>query len=71
MGYYGVNLLRITVEFDGLSTLLLSNGVGFFLFLWPLRGVLLGLLLEYFSLFLKVPGAMHQAFFSLVSLLLG
>ena len=63
MGYYAVNLLRLAVEIDGLATLFLATVAGLFLFVWPLCGVLLRVLLEYFVILYRVPGAMHQACF--------
>ena len=50
MGYHGVHLLRFAVELDGLTTLLVAAGASFFVFLWPMCGVLLGLFLEYYAL---------------------
>ena len=56
-------MLHLAVELDGLTTLSFASGVGFFLFLWLLCSVLLGVLLEYFSLLRRVTGDMHQACF--------
>ena len=64
MGYYGVNLLRLTVEIDILSALFVAAGAGFLLFLWPLFGVVPGVLLEYFALLRRFPGDMHKECFS-------
>ena len=63
MGYHDGNLLRLAVKLDSLTTPFLAIRAGFFLFVWPLRGVLLGVFLEYFVLFCRVPGAMHQESF--------
>ena len=46
------------------------SGVGLFFVMWPLCGVLGRVFLEYFALFLRVTGAMQQAFFTLVVRLL-
>ena len=45
MVYHGVNLLRLAVKLDGIVTLFLADGAGFFIFVWPLHGILLGLFL--------------------------
>ena len=64
MGYHGVNLLSLAIELDGLATIFLAAKSGFFfLFVWPLCGILLGLFIEYFALFCRVSGAMHQVCF--------
>ena len=64
MRYHGVNLLRLAIELDGLATMFLAAKSGFFfLFVWPLCGILLGLFIEYFALFCRVSGAMHQVCF--------
>ena len=63
MIYHGVNLLHFPVKLDGLATLFLASGTSFFLFVWLLNGVLLGLLMNYFALLRRVPRAMHQYFF--------
>ena len=63
MGYHGVNILSLNVELDILSALFVAVGAGFLLFMWPLRSVLLGVFLDYFALFRRVPGSMHQACF--------
>ena len=61
MGYYVVCLLRLDVKLDGIITLFVDAGVGFLV--GPLRGIPLGLLLEYFTLLHKVSRAMHQSCF--------
>ena len=63
MGYHGFHLLRLAIELDSIATLFPASGVGFFIFVWLLRVILLGVLLEYFTLFCIVAGAMHQACF--------
>ena len=63
MGYHGVHFLCLTVKIDDLAALFLAVGVGFFLFVWTLCGIIIRLFLEYFTLFHGVPGAMHQACF--------
>ena len=60
MGYHGVHLLRPTVELDGLATIFVASGSGFLV--GTLRGILLGVFLEYFTIYI-VPGSIHQACF--------
>ena len=60
MRYNGVNLLRLTIKIDGLHTIFVAAGTEFFLLVWLLSDILLGLLLEYFALFRGVTGAMQR-----------
>ena len=39
MGFHGVDLLRLFVKLDGLTTLGFSTGVGFLVFMWPMHGL--------------------------------
>ena len=48
---------------DGLTIIFVASGAGFFLFVWPLHSAFLGVTLEYFTLFHRVPGDMNQACF--------
>ena len=63
VGYHGVHLLRLAAKIDGLTMLFVASGAGLFLFVGLLCGILFGLFLNYFALFSRVPGAMHQAYF--------
>ena len=63
MGYHGVKILRLSVKPDGLATLFLASGDGFFIFVCPLSGVLLGLFFDYFALFCRVTGDILQAYY--------
>ena len=63
MGCHYVDLLNLAVKIDGLTTLVFAAGVGFFVFVSPLRGVLLGLFLEYFAHLHGLTGAMKQECF--------
>ena len=60
MIYHGVNLLHFSIKLDGLATLFLASGTSFFLFVWLLKGLLIGLLMNYFALLCRVTRAMHQ-----------
>ena len=55
MNCYAVHLFYCAVKIDG-------AGAGFYFNMWPLRGVLGKLFLQYFVLFCKVPEAMQQPF---------
>ena len=68
--FHDVDFLHVSVEIDGLTTLGFDAGVGFVFFVWPLWGVLLGLFLDYFTIFRGVSGAMRQACVSRISRLL-
>ena len=46
MGYHGIRLLHLTVELDGITMIFVASGAGLFVFVWPLRGVLLGVFLD-------------------------
>ena len=61
MGYHGVHLLRCAVKLDSLTKMFVAAGGAFFLFIWLLCGIILGLFREYFELLCRMPGAMHQA----------
>ena len=50
MGFHGVDLLRFSVKLSGLTTLEFASGVGLFVFVWPLRGILVRVILQYFTL---------------------
>ena len=62
MGYHGVNLLRLNVELEVLSEIFVVSRSVFLLFVWPLHVILLGVFLEYFTIYI-VPGSIHQACF--------
>ena len=59
--FHDVNFLYIFTELDGLTSLGFAAGAGFVFFVWPLRGVFLGVFLEYFTILIGVSGAMQQA----------
>ena len=63
MGYHGVKIFRLSVKPNGLAALFLASREGFFLFVCPLRGVLLRLFLDYFAFFCRVTGDMLQAYY--------
>ena len=63
MVYHGVHILSPAVKLDGVTTLFIASGEGFFLCVWPLRVIILISFLEYFSLFRRVLGAIHQSCF--------
>ena len=46
MVYHSFHLLRLVAKLDGLTIMFVAYGSGLFLFLWPLRGLLLKVLLE-------------------------
>ena len=50
VGLHGVDLLCCSKILDGLKTLWFSAIAGLFVFLWPLRSVLVGVILQYFTL---------------------
>ena len=50
MGYHNINLLRLTVKLDSILAIFVAAEEGLFILVWPLRGVLLGLILECFAL---------------------
>ena len=60
MRYNGINLLHLTIKIDGLHTIFVAAGTEFFLLVWLLSDILLGLLLEYFALFRGVTRAMQR-----------
>ena len=63
MRYHAIYLLRLAIKLYRLATLGFDDGTVFFVFLGPLCGLLLGVFLEYFTLFRRVSGSMHKAFF--------
>ena len=63
MGCNCDHFLRLFVELDSLTTNCFAAGEGFFVFVWPIYGVLIGLFLEYFTILYIFPGAMHEACF--------
>ena len=63
MIYHGVNFLRLAVKLDGPATLFHATGAGLFPFVWPLRGIFIRVLLKYFALLRRLPGAMYQSRF--------
>ena len=63
MRYHGVHLLHLAVKLEGHTTLFVVAVAGFFMFVLPLLGVLIGVFLEYFTLLRRVPRVMHQACF--------
>ena len=56
MSCHAVNRFYFAFKIDG-------TGASFSLNMWPLRGVLFKVFLQYFALFCRVPGAMQQACF--------
>ena len=61
MRFHGVNLLRRVVELDGLGALV-AAGAFFLVFKILLHDVLIGVVLNYFALFVRVPRAMQHAY---------
>ena len=61
MGYHAVYFLHCPVKLDGLTMIFVASGSGFFV--GPLHIVLIGLLLDYFTIFHILYRAMHQACF--------
>ena len=59
---HSVHLLCCAVKLDGITSFFVAFGVGF-LFMWPLHSVLVGVILEYFTLFRIVPVSMQQEYF--------
>ena len=51
MRCHGVDLLRFAVKLDGLTTLGFATGAVLYAFVWPLCGVLFGVILQYSALF--------------------
>ena len=58
---HDIDFLNVYVKLDGLTMLGFSVGAGFILFVWPLCGVILGVLFEYFKILGGVSGAIKQA----------
>ena len=54
MIFHDINLLHHAVELDCLSAFIISTGLGFLVFKWLLRGVLFGVFLKHFLLFVRV-----------------
>ena len=50
MGCHVVDLLHFYVKLDGLVMLGFSARAGLFVFVWPLHGVLVGVILQSFTL---------------------
>ena len=63
MEYHGVHLLRLDIDLDGLTTICIATRLGLFLSMWLLHDVLFRVILEYFTLCRRVPGAMYQSCF--------
>ena len=61
MGYHDFKLLHLTIELDGIRALFVAARAGLLLLVWPLHGVLLRALLEYFAILCRVPRDMQQA----------
>ena len=62
--FRAVDFLHVFVKLDGLTTLGFSAGAGLIFFVWPLCGLLLGVLLYYFTLLIGVSGSVQQERFS-------
>ena len=63
MGCHAVDLLHFPVRLDRLTTPVFASGLGFFVLMWLLHGVLLVSFLEYFSVLRGVPGDMKHTRF--------
>ena len=61
MSCHDVHLLCCAVKLDGLTKFLVAFVSGLSFVVWPLRGVLGGLIIQYFALFRRVPGDVQQA----------
>ena len=61
MRFHGINLLHHNIKLGGHNMLVVSDGAGFLVFKWPLRGKRFGVLLKHFALFGRVPGSMQYA----------
>ena len=61
MIFHEIDFLCIFVELNIFATLRLSAGAGFFILMRPLRGVLIGIDIKYFTLFSGMSGAMQNA----------
>ena len=59
--FHDVDFLHVVSKLNGLTMLDFPSGVGFILFVWPLCGVLLGVLIYYFTLLRGVSGAMQHS----------
>ena len=58
---HDVGLLEAAVKLDRITTACFAAGAGFIIFMWPLRGILFGVSLRYFTLLRGVSGVMKQA----------
>ena len=63
MGYHGIHLLCVHCQILWYYQDFSVAGAGLLVFIWPLRGVLIGVFLEYFSLWSILTEAMHQSCF--------
>ena len=61
LGFHGVELLHFSVKLDRLTTLGFVTGAGLFVIVWPLHGVLVEVILQCFTLFWGVSGAMQES----------
>ena len=61
---HDVGLLYAAIKLNGLTMICFPARSGFILFMWPLCGVIFGVILKYFTLLRGVSGAMQQAYFS-------
>ena len=64
MSCHVVHLFCCAVKIDGIATFFVASGAGFSFIVWPLCGVLGGVLLQYSGLFRRVLGDMKQACFT-------
>ena len=62
MSSHAVHLFCCAVKMDSLTSFFVA-AESVFLFMWPLHGILGGVILEYFTLFRRVSGAMQQSCF--------
>ena len=64
MRSHDVHLVCCVVKLDGITTFFVAAGAGFSFVVWLLCGVLGVLILQYFTLFCRVPGAMQHVGFT-------
>ena len=60
MNCHAVHLFCCVIKLDGLTTFFVAAGAGFSFVVWPLYGVLGGVILQYFALFRIVLRYMQQ-----------
>ena len=64
MSGHAVHLFCCVVKIGGLTTFFVSTRAGFSFVVWPLHGILGGVILQHFTLFYRVPGVIQQACFT-------